>query len=234
LTPAGRVRRSGVREQLHPSLLPERNAQLKASLVFAAVFYVAFGATDIATLGPTTLAWVLVALRVMVALVALGGCLVISRRPELVRASIGAACSLLVMALGVFMVVCWYQPGEMAWNVMSQGLILMAVYVNFPNRLVYAVAIGVGSSVFFVAMVFAQDCLETDDLLTLIALLVLGNALGYIAARRFHLAQREQFRHAFASAATRWHSTGLSRRQQASALRRCPRCARLHQCRPKS
>jgi diguanylate cyclase (GGDEF)-like protein len=174
--------------------LPERNAQLKASLLFAAVFYVAFGATDIATLGATGTAWALLALRLLVALVALGGHLAISRRPESVPVSIGASCTLLVAALGAFMVLTWYQPMVLAWNAMSQALILMAVYVNFPNRFLYAVAIGVGSSVVFAAMLCIQGYLEADDLLTLVLLLVMGNALGYIAARRFNLAQREQFR----------------------------------------
>jgi diguanylate cyclase len=92
------------------------------------------------------------------------------------------------------MVVCWYQPEALAWNTMSQALILMAVYVNFPNRFLYAVAIGVGSSVVFAALLCVQGNLRADDVLTLVLLLVMGNALGYIAARRFNVAQREQFR----------------------------------------
>ncbi len=174
--------------------LPERNRQLKASLLFAAAFYVAFAATDFATLGDTAIAWMLMGLRSVVALVGLGCFAAIVRRPRSVRVSIRAACTLLVAALAVFMVVCWFQPQVLAWNAMSQALILMAVYVNFPNRFIYAVAIGVGSSIVFAAMLAIQGNLRADDLLTLVLLLVMGNALGYIAARRFHVAQREQFR----------------------------------------
>jgi diguanylate cyclase (GGDEF)-like protein len=174
--------------------LPERNRQLKASLLFAAAFYVAFASTDFATLGDTAVAWMLAVLRVGVALVGLGGYAAIVRRPESVRVSIGAACTLLVVALAVFMVVCWFQPEVLAWNAMSQALILMAVYVTFPNRFIYAVAIGVGSSIVFAAMLAIQGNLRADDLLTLVLLLVMGNALGTIAARRFNVAQREQFR----------------------------------------
>ncbi|MFL6635675.1 MAG: diguanylate cyclase [Massilia sp.] len=174
--------------------LPERNRQLKASLLFAAAFYVAFASTDFATLGDTPVAWMLAVLRVGVALVGLGGYAAIVRRPESVRVSIGAACTLLVVALAVFMVVCWFQPEVLAWNAMSQALILMAVYVTFPNRFIYAVAIGVGSSIVFAALLAIQGNLRADDLLTLMLLLVMGNALGTIAARRFHVAQREQFR----------------------------------------
>jgi diguanylate cyclase (GGDEF)-like protein len=173
---------------------PERNAQLKASLLFAAVFYVAFAATDFATLGDTAVAWFLMGLRVAVALVALGGVAAIARRPHAASVSIGAACTLLSVALAVFMVVCWYQPQVLAWNAMSQALILMAVYVNFPNRFVYAVAIGVVSSVVFAGMLYIQGDLKPDDLLTLVLLLVMGNALGWVAARRFHIAQRQQYR----------------------------------------
>jgi diguanylate cyclase (GGDEF)-like protein len=56
------------------------------------------------------------------------------------------------------------------------------------------VAIGVGSSLAFAAMLLVQGGLKTDDQVALVLLLMLGNALGYIAARRLHLAQREQFR----------------------------------------
>ena len=185
-------RRNEVRFIRH--FLPERNAQLKASLLFAAVFYVAFGATDFATLGDTAVAWMLAGLRVGVALVGLGCFAAVVRRPGSVRVSVVAACTLLVVALAVFMVVCWFQPEVLAWNATSQALILMAVYVNFPNRFIYAVAIGVGSSIVFAAMLAIQGNLRPDDLLTLVLLLVMGNALGYIAARRFHVAQREQFR----------------------------------------
>ena len=175
-------------------VLPERNAQLKASLLFAAFFYVVFGITDIATLGPTATAWMRVGLRVAVALIALGGHAAISRYPRSVRVSLVAASSLLVAALGVFMVVAWFQPEAMAWNTMSHPLILMAVYVNFPNRFIHAVAIGVGSSLVFGVLLAAQAALQADDVLTLVLLLILANALGYVAARRFHLAQREEFR----------------------------------------
>lgn len=174
--------------------LPERNAQLKASLLFSAVFYVAFGLTDIATLGPTVTAWTLVALRVVVALVALGACAAISRYPDSVPVSIHATCSVLVAGLAAFPVLCWYQSAAMAWNLMSFAMILMAVYVIFPNRFIYALAIGIGSSMVFAAMLLIQGALNTEDVVALVLLLILGNALGYIAARRFHLAQREQFR----------------------------------------
>jgi diguanylate cyclase (GGDEF)-like protein len=174
--------------------LPERNRQLKVSLLFAAAFYVAFASTDFATLGDTAIAWMLAGLRVGVALVGVGGYVAIARRPRSVRVSIGAASILLVVALAVFMVVCWFQPQVLAWNAMSQALILMAVYVNFPNRYIYAAAIGIGSSMVFAAMLAVQGNLKADDLLTLVLLLVMGNALGCIAARRFNVAQREQFR----------------------------------------
>ncbi|KQQ91923.1 diguanylate cyclase [Massilia sp. Leaf139] len=174
--------------------LPERNRQLRASLLFAAVFYVLFGATDIAELGATGIAWELVALRLVVAIVALGGRAAVARRPESARVSYAAACSLLVVALAVFMVLCWYQPGALAWNTMSQALIVMAAYIYFPNRFVYSVAIGIVSSIVFGLLLMLQGQLGPDDMLTLALLLVLTNALGYIASSRIHIAQRRQFR----------------------------------------
>ena len=174
--------------------LPERKAQLKASLLVSAFFYIAFGVTDLTTLGITPIAWAMVALRVVVGAAALGGYVAVTRHPDSVRVSILTTCLVLAVGLIVFPILCWYQPSAMAWNLMSFALVLMAVYVNFPNRFVYAVAIGVGASVEFAAMLIFQDTLNPDDILALVLMLILGNALGYIAASRFHLAQREQFR----------------------------------------
>ena len=174
--------------------LPERNAQLRASLLVSATFYVVFGLTDIATLGSTATAWTMVGLRVLVALAALCAFAAIARHPTSVPVSIGATCGVLAVGLGVFPVLCWYQPEAMAWNLMSFALILMAIYVIFPNRFLYALAIGVGSSVVFGAMLLVQGRLKLDDIVALVLMLILGNALGTIAARRFHLAQRRQFR----------------------------------------
>jgi len=174
--------------------LPERNAQLKASLLFSAGFYVLFGLTDLATLGLTATAWAMVALRLVVALAALGAWAAIARHPDSVKISLRATCAVLGIGVGVFPVLCWFQPEAMAWNLMSHALILMAIYVIFPNRFIYALAIGIGSSAVFAAMLLVQGGLKLDDLVALVLMLILGNALGYIAARRFHLAQREQFR----------------------------------------
>ena len=174
--------------------LPERNAQLKASLLFSAGFYVLFGLTDLATLGLTATAWAMVALRLVVALAALGAWAAIARHPDSVKISLRATCAVLGIGVGVFPILCWFQPEAMAWNLMSHALILMAIYVIFPNRFIYALAIGIGSSAVFAAMLLVQGGLKLDDLVALVLMLILGNALGYIAARRFHLAQREQFR----------------------------------------
>ena len=174
--------------------LPERNAQLKASLLFSAGFYVLFGLTDLATLGLTGTAWAMVALRLVVALAALGAWAAIARHPDSVKISLRATCAVLGIGVGVFPILCWFQPEAMAWNLMSHALILMAIYVIFPNRFIYALAIGIGSSAVFAAMLLVQGGLKLDDLVALVLMLILGNALGYIAARRFHLAQREQFR----------------------------------------
>ncbi|MUI11053.1 diguanylate cyclase [Massilia dura] len=185
---------AAVEDRFNRHHLPETTAQLKISLLFCAAFYVAFGATDVATLGPTATAWAMIALRLLVALVAAGGLLAITRRPESVRIAVVAACVVEIVGLAVFMVLCWYQPAATAWNVMSQALILMAIYINIPNRFIHAVWIAAGSSAVFCAMLFVQGHLKMDDLVALVLLLMLGNTLGYIGARRFHLARREEFR----------------------------------------
>lgn len=171
----------------------QRNAQLRTSLLLGAMFYVVFGATDFATLGNTATAWLLLLLRVGVALTALAACQALRCWPLSAGVSYGAASAFLTLALAGFFPVCWTQPQALPWNVMSQALIVMAVYGNFPNRYVYSVAIATAFSAAFGAMLLVQGHLAADDILTLAMLLILGNALGLVAARRLHLAERQQF-----------------------------------------
>ncbi len=175
-----------------------RVAQLNVSLLFCAAFYLAFAATDLTTLGTTTTAFLLLSARVMVALLAVAGCILLRQRRDSVPTAIAVACTVEAVGMAVFMVLCWFQPEARAWNALSLDLMIMAIYINVPNRLVYASLIALASSVAFTAMVLVQQTLGTDDIVAMVLLLMLANALGYIGARRYHLAEREAFRSALA------------------------------------
>ena len=178
--------------------LPQRIRQLNISLLFCAAFYLAFAATDLATLGTTTTAFLLLSLRVLVALLGVAGCILLRRDDATVTMALAVANAIEVVGMAVFMVLCWYQPDATAWNAMSLGLMLVALYISIPNRLVYATAIAVASSIAFSAMVHVQQTLRSDDLVAMALLLLLANAIGHIGARALHLAQREGFRSALA------------------------------------
>ena len=178
--------------------LPARIGQLNLSLLFCAAFYLAFAATDLTTLGTTTTAFLLLSARVLVALLGVAGCILLRRDDASVTTAVAVACTVELVGMAVFMVLCWYQPEATAWNALSLGLMVMGIYVNIPNRLVYATLIALAASAAFTLIVLAQRTLHTDDLVAMALLLLLANALGYTGARRYHLAQREAFRCALA------------------------------------
>jgi len=178
--------------------LPARIRQLNISLLFCAAFYLAFAATDLTTLGTTTTAFLLLSARVLVALLGVAGCILLRRDDASVTMAVAVACTVELVGMAVFMVLCWYQPEATAWNALSLGLMVMAIYVNIPNRLVYATLIALAASAAFTLMVLAQQTLRTDDLVAMALLMLLANALGYTGARRYHVAQREAFASALA------------------------------------
>jgi diguanylate cyclase (GGDEF)-like protein len=178
--------------------LPTRIRQLNISLLFCAAFYLAFAATDLTTLGTTTTAFMLLTARVLVALLGVAGCILLRRDDATVAMAVAVACTVEAVGMAVFMVLCWYQPAAAAWNALSLGLMVMAIYINVPNRLIYATLIAVAASIVFTAMVLIQQILRTDDLVAMVLLMLLANALGYIGARRYHLVQREAFRSSLA------------------------------------
>jgi len=178
--------------------LPARIRQLNISLLFCAAFYLAFAATDLTTLGTTTTAFLLLSARVLVALLGVAGCILLRRDDASVTMAVAVACTVELVGMAVFMVLCWYQPEATAWNALSLGLMVMAIYVNIPNRLVYATLIALAASAAFTLMVLAQQTLRTDDLVAMALLMLLANALGYTGARRYHMAQREAFASALA------------------------------------
>jgi diguanylate cyclase (GGDEF)-like protein len=176
------------------SQIKTTQSQLRSTLLFCSCFYVAFSLTDASVLGYGKEALFLLLVRLTVALTAAIGCMLTVRRPDSVAATRLAASATEIVGMLAFMLVVRYRPAEIPWHAMSMALMLIVIYMYIPNRLNYSVAISLGTTFVFVALVQADGRLVPSEMLTMTMLLLLANTFGFVAARRYNVLWREEFR----------------------------------------
>jgi diguanylate cyclase (GGDEF)-like protein len=180
------------------AFLQHRQAQIQPllgfTLVFCTLFYVAFALTDFAALGFGRDFMALLAARMLVALTA-GGCAWLAYRRRLSMRAIRLAASVSeAVALGCFMLVATLRPAEFHWHAMSLAIMLIVVYLYIPNSFVNALLLAFASTAVFVALALHLGRMNAADVVTMSMLLVLANAFGALAARRFNRVSREEYR----------------------------------------
>jgi len=180
------------------AFLEHKAAQTRAllgfTLLFCAAFYVSFGATDYAALGFGHRFTLLFGARLAVAATA-GVCAWLAyRRPLSIRAMRLAASTAEFAGLAAFMLIAALRPAEMHWHAMSLAIMLVVIYLYIPNRLAYALALALPTTGGFMLLAFAAVPMSHGDMVTLGMLLVLANAFGALAARRYNLVSREEYR----------------------------------------
>ncbi len=174
--------------------LTKTQSELSVSLVFCSLFYVGFTLTDIATLGYGRPAAILFLARLAVALVAGAGIWLTFRRKKSIAVTRLTATAVEAVGMAAFMLVLVYRPDELHWHAMSMAIMLIVVYIHIPNRLTYSLAIALLATTAFLSIAFNLGTLKSSDALTMIMLLTLCNAFGYLAARRYQRLWREEFR----------------------------------------
>lgn len=174
--------------------LPRTQSQVRLALLFCATFYVAFALTDVLALGPGNEALILLLGRISVAVSALLSCAVTYWYPHSVRRIWLGASVTEIIGMGTFMLVVLYRPDEIPWHAMAISIMALVVYLYIPNRIAYALPIGIVATIVFVALVIYQGRLTETELVTMIMLLMLSNGFGCMAAHRYALIRREEFR----------------------------------------
>jgi diguanylate cyclase (GGDEF)-like protein len=195
--------------------LPQTRALLGFTLVFCTAFYVAFAVTDLAALGYGTDFLRLCAARAVVGVTA-GTCAWLAyRTPQPVGATRVLACVAESVALACFMYIAALRPGEFHWHAMSLAIMLIVVYLYIPNSFVNALVLATGATAVFLALTLKFGRLTAADAVTMVMLLVLANAFGALAARRFNRVSREEYRarSQLQHAAARDHLTGVFNRR---------------------
>ena len=195
--------------------LPQTRALLGFTLVFCTLFYLAFSVSDLAALGYGSAYLQLCAARAVVAATA-GTCAWLAyHRPLSVGATRIAACVAEVVALACFMFIAVHRPDEYHWHAMSLAIMLIVIYLYIPNSFANALLLACCATVVFLGLTLAFSRLTRADDVTMIMLLVLANAFGALAARRFNQVSREEYqaRAQLQHTAARDHLTGCFNRR---------------------
>lgn len=175
-------------------IVADTQSQLRASLFFCSIFYVAFSLTDIAVLGCGREAFILILARMTVAVTAMICCWLTIRQRHSVPTTRMAATVVAVVGMLTFMLIVIFRHQELPWHAMSMAIMLFVVYVFIPNRLVNSLAVNLCATGVFVALAVVVGKLKPAELLTLSMLLLLVNTFGFLAARRHQCLWREAFR----------------------------------------
>ncbi|KFI07527.1 diguanylate cyclase [Massilia sp. BSC265] len=168
--------------------------QLASTLLFCSLYFLGFFATDLAALGMVADAALLLGARLLVAVTA-GSCAWLAwRSPLSTGAAWRAATVAEAVALACFMFIAFHRPGEFHWHAMSLGVMLLVIYLYIPNRFAHALGIAAAATAGFLALTLAHADMGFADLLTMGMLLALVNTFGALAARRYHIVAREEYR----------------------------------------
>lgn len=174
--------------------LARTRVQLAFTLLFCTLYFLGFFATDLAALGMVPDAALLLGARLLVAVTA-GGCAWLAWRRALSAGAIWLAATVAeIVALACFMFIAVHRPGEFHWHAMSLGVMLLVIYLYIPNRFTYALAIAAAATAGFLVLTLAYADMGFADLLTMGMLLALVNTFGALAARRYHIVAREEYR----------------------------------------
>jgi diguanylate cyclase (GGDEF)-like protein len=165
---------------------------LRRGLLLCSLFYLVFGATDIAALGLEAAIAPLLS-RLAIPFIA-AACLFHARRPAAsVRATAHAASAFTLCWAASYVVVIWYRPADILLHGMAWAVMAMVIHVLIPNRLVHAAAITVGASLAFTGLAWVQHAVDARALTTMTMLLVGANVFGLTVAQRHARMWREQY-----------------------------------------
>ncbi len=173
--------------------LATTHAQLRITLIVCALVYLGFNATDVVWLGYTQQTAMLAGVRLLVAVAALGGILLLRRWPESIRSTRLVASLAELAGGGGFLLICAMRANEFALHAISMAIMIIVFYIYIPNRLIYSALIAVPTTAGFIVLAAQLGQLREVELGTMATMLALTNLFGYVAARRYQVLLRHEY-----------------------------------------
>lgn len=156
-----------------------------------AFLLVAFGWLDYMALGLSDGFYHLMGSRLLSAALLLLFSVMVSRRPELASDGIGVTI-LEVVGFVLFFIIYFVRPDIVTWNIGVTVILLISLYIFIPNRVIHSNLVAVFGIVGTLYCLWLRDAAEAT-LVGLFFILSLPTIIGYFAAVRLNLGQRQQY-----------------------------------------
>lgn len=174
--------------------LSETQTQLRISLILCSVLFLVLVVADAAMSHGCNEYCSVFRARAVIAVLAVSGCAWTSWQGLTLQAARRMASFYTVMGMAALTLTMLNQPAQVLWHAMAMVIMLVAVYMFIPNRLVYSLVIAAAASVLFVCLALSITP-TTPPEQGMLALLVLStNAFAFVAARRHQVLWRKAFR----------------------------------------
>lgn len=174
--------------------LATTRAQLRVTFLFCSFFYLAFAITDVVSMGYSGHSALLVGTRLAVVAVGLGSLLLLRLYPRSLPLTRLVASATEAAGSAGFLLIAAMRPTEFLLHAIAMTIIIVVLYIYVPNRLLYALGVALPATAGFIALAAQRGQLGRVELGTMATLLVLANIFGYVAARRYQLLWREEYR----------------------------------------
>ncbi|WP_199052009.1 diguanylate cyclase [Aquitalea sp. ASV15] len=169
------------------------HTQLCLPLSFGAAFYIAFALTDAAALGYGFHTLQLLLARLVAAITATAGLVLLTRRPHSLSLPASIATVIEVVGVATFLLIVLYRPTEVSRHAMSMTIMLVVLYLFIPNPLLNVAGIALTATLAFLGLIWHLGTLSPSDLVTISTLLLLTNTFGLVATWRYQGPWREEF-----------------------------------------
>jgi diguanylate cyclase (GGDEF)-like protein len=174
--------------------LTNTQAQLRVTFLFCALFYLCFAVTDLIWVGYELKTCLLIGARIAVATTVLSCLALVKRRADSIPVTRLAATIVEVAGAAGFLLIAALRPDEFSLHAISMSIVIIVIYIYIPNRLLYAVAIAATATAAFMFLAWRLGDVYGVQLGTMAALLALCNGFCYLAARRYEILSREEYR----------------------------------------
>ncbi|MDN3556772.1 GGDEF domain-containing protein [Halomonas maura] len=173
-------------------VLPRTAGQLQTSLLVIALLFTLLGMADYLLLGASPTFFLLLALRVLVAIACLLTWRALRRRPARVFRFLPLNPVLWLGCLVIILIVP-LRADSIGTHASATAVAVMALYLFVPNRLPWMIAASLLLSLGFLSAMLLWAAVPAGVILIQAVVLLFANTVGLITARRLARLQREQY-----------------------------------------
>ncbi|MBB3232725.1 diguanylate cyclase [Halomonas stenophila] len=174
------------------SVLPRTAGQLQTALLVIALLFTLLGLADYALLGASPTFFLLLTLRVLVAIACLLTCLAVRRQPARVFRFLPLNPVLWLGCLVIILIVP-LRAESIGIHAPATAVAVMALYLFVPNRLPWMITASLLLSLGFLSAMVIWAAVPAGVTLIQAVVLLFANTVGLITARRLARLQREQY-----------------------------------------